>query len=79
MPLFEIYYNGQIASRMVRSGSSYLSQSEFPVTFGLAKQDRIDRVVIRWPSGMTEEYKNLAAGKAFQVTEQKGLTELYHF
>ncbi len=75
----EIYYNGQMASRMVRSGSSYLSQSEFPVTFGLAKQDGIDRVVIRWPSGMIEEYKNLAAGKAFQVTEQKGLTELYHF
>ncbi len=75
----QIYYNGQIASRMVRSGSSYLSQSEFPVTFGLAKQDRIDRVVIRWPSGATEEYRNLAAGKAFQVTEQKGFTELYHF
>lgn len=75
----QIHYNGQIASRMVRSGSSYLSQSEFPVTFGLAKQDRIDRVVVRWPSGATEEYRNLAAGKAFQVTEQKGFTELYHF
>jgi hypothetical protein len=75
----QIYYNDQVASRMVRSGSSYLSQSEFPVTFGLSKQDRIDRVVISWPSGDTQEHKNLAAGKAFQITEQKGLAEAYHF
>ena len=75
----QIYYNGQIASRMVRSGSSYLSQSEFPVTFGLAKQDYIDRVVISWPSGEIEEHKKLTAGKAFQVTEQKGLTGIYDF
>jgi len=75
----KIYYNGQIASRMVRSGSSYLSQSEFPVTFGLAKNDHIDRVVIGWPSGDSQEYKNLPAEKFFQVTEQKGLMELYRF
>jgi enediyne biosynthesis protein E4 len=77
--LVQIYYNGQIASRMVRSGSSYLSQSELPVTFGLGKQDRIDRVVINWPSGGNEEHVNLVAGKAFQVTELKGITEVYRF
>jgi hypothetical protein len=75
----QIHYNGQIASRMVRSGSSYLSQSELPLSFGLGKRDRIDRVVIEWPSGGSEEHLNLAAGKAFQVTEQKGITELYQF
>lgn len=75
----QIHYNGKIASRMVRSGSSYLSQSELPLTFGLGRQDRIDRVVIVWPSGNTEEHANLGAGKAFQVTEQKGIAELYRF
>jgi hypothetical protein len=75
----QIHYNGQIASRMVRSGSSYLSQSELPLTFGLGKRDRIERVVIEWPSGGTEEHLNLAAGKAFQVTEHKEITELYQF
>ena len=46
-----IYYGGQSSSRMVRTGSSYLSQSELPVTFGLGKRDSIDRAVIRWPNG----------------------------
>jgi hypothetical protein len=54
---------------MVKSGSSYLSQSEFPLTFGLGKQDEAARVVIEWPTGRTEEYKKLAAGKSYRCTE----------
>ena len=66
-------------SRMVKSGSSYLSQSELPVTFGLGKRDQIDRVVIQWPGGRSEEYKGLAAGKAYQCVEGKGITGLGRF
>jgi hypothetical protein len=66
-------------SRMVKSGSSYLSQSELPVTFGLGKRDQIDRVVIQWPSGRSEEYKNLAAGKGYHCLEGKGITGLGGF
>ena len=69
-----IYYEGTIQSRMVKSGSSYLSQSELPVTFGLGKRDKIERVVIQWPNGRTEEYKNLASGKAYQCFESQGIT-----
>jgi hypothetical protein len=68
---------GQV--RMVKGGSSYLSQSELPLTFGLGKRDRIDRLVIDWPSGGTEEYKNLAAGRAYQCEESKGITPLAGF
>jgi hypothetical protein len=63
-------------SRMVRGGSSYLSQSELPLTFGLAKRDKIDRVVIQWPSGRTEEHKNLQSQKAYKCLEAKGLEPL---
>jgi enediyne biosynthesis protein E4 len=70
---------GTKQSRLVKSGSSYLSQSEFPVTFGLGKRDQIDRVVIQWPSGRTEEYKNLAARKAYQCVESKGISPLVGF
>ena len=63
-------------SRLVRGGSSYLSQSELPLTFGLAKRDRIDRVVIQWPSGRTEEYKNLQTQKAYKCLEGKGIEPL---
>jgi hypothetical protein len=62
-------------TRVVRSGSSYLSQSELPVTFGVGKQEEIARVVLDWPSGRREEHKKIKAGKTFQVTEGKGIVE----
>jgi hypothetical protein len=68
-----VFTAGMTQSRMVKGGSSYLSQSELPVTFGLEKRDRIDRVVIDWPSGRTEEYKNLASGRCYECTEGKGI------
>jgi enediyne biosynthesis protein E4 len=74
--LVRVYAQGQQQTRMVRSGSSYLSQSELPVTFGAGKLREIERVVIDWPNGRTEEHKNLETGKSFEVTESKGITEL---
>jgi hypothetical protein len=69
-----IFHEGTSQSRLVKSGSSYLSQSELPVTFGVGKRDRVDRVVVVWPSGRTEEFKNVASGKAYECVEGKGLT-----
>ena len=69
----------QKQSRVVKGGSSYLSQSELPVTFGLGKQDTVDRAVIEWPSGNVEEYKSLAAGKTYECIETKGITPLSGF
>ncbi len=74
-----IFHNGVSQSRVVKSGSSYLSQSELPVTFGLGKQDHIERVVIEWPSGKSEEFKSLQAGRAYQIIESKGITNLDGF
>ncbi|MBZ5614404.1 MAG: CRTAC1 family protein [Acidobacteriia bacterium] len=70
----KIFSGGSSQSRLVKGGSSYLSQSELPVTFGLGKRDKIDRLVIEWPSGRTEEYKSLAAGRAYECVEGKGIT-----
>jgi enediyne biosynthesis protein E4 len=69
----QIFSAGVQQSRMVKGGSSYLSQSELPVTFGLEKRDRIERAVIYWPSGRTEEFKNLSAGRTYECTEGKGI------
>jgi enediyne biosynthesis protein E4 len=70
---------GMTQSGLVKSGSSYLSQSELPLTFGLGKREQVERVVIQWPSGRTEEYKNLVAGKAYEFVEAKGITALPGF
>ena len=70
-----LYHGGAVQTRLVKSGSSYLSQSELALTFGMARLDRAERVVIDWPSGRTEEFKAVPAGRSFVCTEGKGLTE----
>ena len=74
-----IYSGSDAQMRVVQGGSSYLSQSELPVTFGLGARDRIERMTVDWPNGGTQEFKNLAAQKAYQITENKGVTEFYRF
>jgi hypothetical protein len=59
-------------SRMVKTGSSYLCQSELALTFGLGKRTNADRLVIEWPSGLVEDYKNLAAG-SYVCQETRGI------
>jgi len=71
-----LFSNGQVQSRLVRSGSSYLSQSELPITFGVGKQDEIERIVVDWPCGKTEEYPKLKSGKTYQLTESTGITKM---
>ena len=70
---------GVTQSRVVKSGSSYLSQSELPLTFGLGMRDQAERVVILWPSGRTEEFKNVAAGRGYECTESTGIKALSSF
>ncbi|MCH8956636.1 CRTAC1 family protein [candidate division KSB1 bacterium] len=43
----------------VRSAGSYLSANDLRLTFGLEKLNKIDSVEIRWPSGLTESYRDL--------------------
>jgi hypothetical protein len=54
--------------RMVKTGSSYLSQSELAVTFGLGRRELADRVIVEWPSGRTDEFKALRAA-VYRVVE----------
>jgi hypothetical protein len=68
-----VFHGGTSQSRVVKGGSSYLSQSELPVTFGVGRRDRLDRVVVSWPNGRTEEFTNVATGKAYECVEGKGM------
>lgn len=58
-------------SEMARSGSSYLSQSENVLTFGLGKASKADSVEVRWPSGQIDRLSNVAAGPVVVVQEGK--------
>jgi len=70
-----VIHGGITQTRVVRSGSSYLSQSELPITFGVGTRDVVERVVVTWPNGRTEDFRNVATGKAYDVTEARGLAE----
>ncbi len=71
----EIETTNRKSWRMVKSGSSYLSQSELPVTFGLGREDTVRRVVVRWPSGRQEEFSSLRTGFRYDCLEGKGVSD----
>jgi len=57
-------------TQMLRSGSSYLSQSERILTFGLGSRIQADVVEIRWPSGQVDRMTNVKAGGVVTVMEK---------
>ena len=71
--LVRIEHGGISQSRTVKSGSSYLSQSELPLTFGVGTRDRIDRVVVTWPNGRVDEAKAVLTGRAYEWIEGRML------
>jgi hypothetical protein len=58
---------------MLRSGSSYLSQSELVLTFGLGDATKADTVEVQWPSGQVEKLSGLAADQTVTIEEGKGV------
>ena len=55
--------------RQVQTAGSYLSQSSLMLHFGLGKRTAIDRVDIRWPSGLRESIERPALNKLHPLTE----------
>ena len=56
----------------VRSGSSYDSNNDMRVHFGLGAAAKIDWVQIRWPSGLTERFENVAVDAIHTLKEGSG-------
>jgi hypothetical protein len=59
--------------QMLRSGSSYLSQSELVLTFGLGSATKADTVEIQWPSGQVDKLSGVVADQTVTVQEGKGI------
>ncbi|MEO6236006.1 MAG: CRTAC1 family protein [Vicinamibacterales bacterium] len=59
---------------LVRTGSSYLSQSELPVTFGLGSATAVKAIEITWPGGATETLPRTAADQTITVRQGSGIT-----
>ena len=65
----ELHTTEQSQARWIRSGSSYLSQSEPVATFGLGPHEAADALVIFWPDGTSNRFDNVAGGQEVVVTQ----------
>jgi len=60
---------GRRQVREIGAGSSYLSQNAPEAIFGLGGAARAESVSVRWPSGATQTFTNLASGRAYRLVE----------
>tara|TARA_B100001123_G_scaffold128364_1_gene149215 strand:- start:1826 stop:3454 length:1629 start_codon:yes stop_codon:yes gene_type:complete len=68
----EVTVAGQSRWQMVKTGSSYASQSEVPLTFGLGNETSVERLRVSWPSGQVDEVTGLAANEFLVIEEGRG-------
>jgi enediyne biosynthesis protein E4 len=60
---------GRRLEGMVRTGSSYLSQSELPLTFGLGGATKVAKVEVAWPSGKTDVATGVTGDRVIVIKE----------
>ena len=65
--------------QMLRSGSSYLSQSELVLTFGLGLQEKVDNLEVQWPSGQLDKLANVPGDQTVTIQEGKGIISSRHY
>jgi hypothetical protein len=70
-----IYMGKEVMTRQVNPAGGYLSQSSKTVHFGLGDRAKIDRVEIRWPSGIKQEIANPEINKLHEVEESEKVAE----
>ncbi len=59
----------------VRSGSSYVSNSDMRVHLGLGQVPKVDSVQVRWPNGRIEIFENLSVDAIHNLKEGNGMAE----
>ncbi len=58
--------------RTLRAASSYFSQCERVVTFGLRSEERVADVTVRWPGGYLEDFESPDDEREIELVEGKG-------
>jgi len=57
----------------VRGGGSYLSTNDTRLHFGLGSDPVMNKVKVQWPSGMTQEFQDVAADAIYEIVEGQGI------
>ncbi len=74
-----IHTPGTMQFDEVRGGGSYLSQNDLRLHFGLGAAAKIDLVEVRWPTGKSESFKDVAADKIYTIVEGQGIRDAVPF
>jgi len=65
----EAYAGALFQIREVEGGGVYQSQNSLPIEFGFGRRDQVDKVIIRWPSGIVQELTTPALDQLLVVEE----------
>jgi hypothetical protein len=63
----------------VRSGDSYLSQSDMRLHFGLEKRTKVDSIEVRWPSGVVDKITGVGVNRIITIKEGQGKVDEKEF
>lgn len=63
----------------VRSSSSYFSQNDLRIHFGLGKADKVESLEIHWPSGTVEVFKDIKPNQLIYIKEGEGIVREEQF
>jgi hypothetical protein len=64
---------GRTLWSIVKTGSSYCSQSELPLTFGLGKAEKVASIEVVWPGGRKDTISDISANHSITIQEGKGV------
>lgn len=60
----------------VRAGSSYLSQNDLRIHFGLGEAKKMEKIEVRWLNGATETLQDIAADASYTIVEGEGIRHI---
>jgi enediyne biosynthesis protein E4 len=69
----KVKIGGRVLVDEVRSGSSFISNNDMRVHFGLGAATKIDSVEVRWPSGLVENFSQISTDKFNELKEGTGI------
>jgi len=64
-----VFWNGRQQLQEVSGGSGFAAQNQRRLHFGLGKSPRLEKAVIRWPSGKVQTLEQPAAGRLHKIKE----------
>ncbi|HSE16401.1 MAG TPA: CRTAC1 family protein [Pyrinomonadaceae bacterium] len=70
---------GLTQTDQVRSGDSYISQSDLRLHFGLEKRSKVDAIQVRWPSGAVDKISNVGVNRIVTIKEGQGKVDEKEF